>query len=752
MLLLANNNFFNLMEFFMFKILYTITDEAPSLATASFLPIVKAFTKQANIDIQAKDISLAYRVLSNFSECLTDEQQQYELLNLENIVNDPKVNIIKLPNISASLPQLRAIIKELKEKGYNIPDYPTNPTTDEDFKIIKKYSKILGSAVNPVLRQGNSDRRVATPVKKYAERNPHSMGAWSNNSKSHVATMETNDFYGNEKSHIFPQATQVKIILKTANQKIILKDFFDIEKNEILDATKMSIQEYRKFLVREFADAKEKNVLASIHLKATMMKISDPILFGHAVEIFFAELFEKHKDVFEKLQINTRNGFSEVLNKIQILPIQQKNNIEKDIAMILENNADLAMVDSDKGITNLNVPSDVIIDASMPAAIRSSGKMWNKNGNLQDTKYIIPDRAYAGIYDATLDFCRKNGAFDVATMGDVSNVGLMAKQAEEYGSHDKTFEIHKDGLVQIIDKDNNIILEHKVQKGDIYRACQTKDIAIKDWVKLAISRATITKNPAIFWLDKNRAHDKNIIKKVKEYLTDYNISNLEIKILSPIEATKYSLQRVKDGKNTISVTGNILRDYLTDLFPILELGTSAKMLSIVPLLAGGAMFETGAGGSAPKHVQQLIEENHLRWDSLGEFLALSSSLEELAYKTKDNKVEALANALNKANEEFLAENKSPLRKAGDLDNRGSHFYLAMYWAKALAMQNTDNELKSHFKNIYASMQQSEEKILTELNEVQGQKVDLGGYYKPCKNKLEKIMRPSKTFNDIVDSI
>ncbi|MFC4892645.1 NADP-dependent isocitrate dehydrogenase [Pseudofrancisella aestuarii] len=738
----------------MSKIFYTITDEAPALATGSFLPVVEAFAKAADIDVETKDISLAARVLANFSDYLTEDQKcSDDLAILGELAKTPDVNIIKLPNISASVPQLTAVIAELQAKGYKIPNYPAEAKNDEEKEIKARYAKILGSAVNPVLREGNSDRRVAAPVKAYAEKHPHSMGEWSKDSKSHVASMSSADFYANEKSYIIPKPTTVRIVHTSSKGKeTVLKAGLALEEKEIIDATKISVKALREFYKTEIEKAKKEGTLLSLHLKATMMKISDPILFGHAVEIFFEDVFKKYAKEFKELGVNPRNGWGDAVEKIKQLPKSTQDKINADIEKVFAKQPDLAMVNSDKGITNLNVPSDVIIDASMPAAIRSSGQMWNKDGKLQDMKAMIPDRCYAGVYAATIDFCRENGAFDVATMGDVSNVGLMAKKAEEYGSHDKTFEIESDGKVQVIDSDNNIILEHDVEKGDIWRACQTKDVAVKDWVKLAVNRARITQNPAIFWLDSKRAHDRNLIAKVHEYLTLHDTTGLIIEILSPIEATKYSLKRVKAGKNTISVTGNVLRDYLTDLFPILELGTSAKMLSIVPLLAGGGLFETGAGGSAPKHVEQLLTENHLRWDSLGEFLALGASLDDLAIKTRDKKIKVLAETLDKANGEFLDKDKSPLRKAGELDTRGSHFYLTLYWAKALANQSDDQELKAKFSPIYKELAANEDKIVNELNGVQGKSVDIGGYYYPSKDLVAKVMRPSKTLNSILAKV
>ncbi|MGQ4001551.1 NADP-dependent isocitrate dehydrogenase [Francisellaceae bacterium CB300] len=736
------------------KIIYTITDEAPALATGSFLPMVEKMTKAAGISVETKDISLAARILSTFDDYLTADQKiSDDLAMLGDLAKTPGANIIKLPNISASVPQLVAAITELQAKGYKIPNYPADPKSDEDKEIKLRYGKVLGSAVNPVLREGNSDRRVAAAVKEYAEKHPHSMGEWSKDSKSHVASMAEGDFYANEKSYIVPKATTVKIVhTDTSGKENVLKADLKLEQNEIIDATKISVKALRDFYTTEIANAKKEGTLLSLHLKATMMKVSDPILFGHAVEIFFADIFTKYAKEFKELGVNVRNGWGDAVEKIKQLPQGVQDAINADIENVYANQPDMAMVDSDKGITNLHVPSDVIIDASMPAAIRSSGMMWNKAGNLQDMKAMIPDRCYAGVYAATIDFCRENGVFDVTTMGDVSNVGLMAKKAEEYGSHDKTFEIQSDGKVSVIDADGKTILEHTVEAGDVWRACQTKDVAVKDWVKLAVNRARITGNPAVFWLDSERAHDCNLISKVKEYLVEHDTTGLDIQILAPIEATKYSLKRVKEGKNTISVTGNVLRDYLTDLFPILELGTSAKMLSIVPLLAGGGLFETGAGGSAPKHVEQLINENHLRWDSLGEFLALGASLEDLAQKTNCNKTKVLAEALEQANKDFLDNDKSPKRKVGELDTRGSHFYLTFYWVKALANQGADGELKAKFAPIYNELVTNEDKIVKELSEVQGQKIDIGGYYYPVVEKLTKAMCPSETLNTILAKI
>ena len=735
------------------KIIYTKTDEAPALATYSLLPIVQAFAKTANVSLETSDISLAGRIIANFPDKLTNEQKQEDALTeLGKLAKTPEANIIKLPNISASVPQLKAAIKELQGNGYKIPDYPEEPKNDEEKDIKGRYAKILGSAVNPVLREGNSDRRVAEPVKAYAKSHPHRVGAWSSNSKTHVAHMEDGDFYGSEKSVVLPAATKVKIEWEGASGTKVLKDFFPLLEGEVLDSSVMSGNALSAFFEKEIADAKAKDVLLSLHLKATMMKVSDPIMFGLAVKAYFKEVFEKYADVFEELGVDPSNGLGDVYAKIASLPDAQRKEIEEAIKQVYKYQPALAMVDSDKGITNLHVPSDVIIDASMPAAIRDSGKMWGSDGKLYDTKAMIPDRCYAGIYQETIDFCKKNGAFDVTTMGNVSNVGLMAQKAEEYGSHDKTFKITEEGTVKVVDESGKVLMEQSVEAGDIWRACQTKDLPVKDWVKLAVNRARATDNPSIFWLDPNRAHDANLIKKVENYLKEHDTTGLEVKIMSPEEAMRYTLQRVKEGKDTISVTGNVLRDYLTDLFPILELGTSAKMLSIVPLLAGGGLFETGAGGSAPKHVQQFMEENHLRWDSLGEFLALAVSLEDLAEKTNNEKAKILAKALNRANGKFLENDKSPSRKAGELDNRGSHFYLAMYWAEALSAQNENAELKTKFGPIAKALQENEQAIVNELNAVQGKPMDIGGYYQPDVQKASAAMRPCKNFNEILEKI
>ncbi|CAL2107513.1 Isocitrate dehydrogenase (NADP) [Tenacibaculum sp. 190524A02b] len=738
----------------MAKIMYTKTDEAPALATRSFLPIVKAFTKSSNITIETKDISLAGRILANFSDYLTEEQRVEDTLAfLGELAKKPEANIIKLPNISASVPQLKAAIKELQTLGYALPDYPEEVINDEDKAILARYNKVKGSAVNPVLREGNSDRRAPKAVKNYAKKNPHSMGVWNSDSKTHVATMDDGDFAHNEKSTTLEYATDVKIVHIDSNENTTtLKEKVSLLEGEVIDASVMNKKKLITFLEEQVKDAKDKNVLFSLHMKATMMKVSDPIIFGHAVKVFFKDLFTKHGKTFEEIGVDVNNGFGNLLSNLNELSNDKKAEILTDIEEIYANNPDLAMVNSDKGITNLHVPSDVIIDASMPAMIRTSGQMWNKEGNTQDTKAVIPDSSYAGLYQETIDFCKKHGAFDPTTMGTVPNVGLMAQKAEEYGSHDKTFQISSNGKVQVIDAENNILLEHNVEEGDIWRMCQTKDAPIQDWVKLAVTRAKATGAPAVFWLGKNRAHDAEIIKKVEKYLPNHDTTGLEIKILSPVDATKYTLERVKDGKDTISVTGNVLRDYLTDLFPILELGTSAKMLSIVPLMNGGGLFETGAGGSAPKHVQQLTEENHLRWDSLGEFLALAVSLEHLGEVNSNKKALILAEALDEATDKLLDNRKGPSRKTGELDNRGSHFYLAMYWAQALANQDKDSELKSEFTSIAEKMTSSEKNIVEELNKVQGVPAEIGGYYEPNDKLADSIMRPSKTLNTILESI
>ena len=735
-------------------IIYTITDEAPALATRSFLPIVKAFTKSSQIEFETKDISLAGRILANFSDLLPEGQQVEDALTqLGELAKTPEANIIKLPNISASVPQLEAAIKELQALGYNLPDYPESADTDEKKAILARYNKVKGSAVNPVLREGNSDRRAPNAVKNYAKKNPHSMGAWASDSKSHVATMSEGDFAHNEKSTTINGATNVDIIHTDSNgQKTTLKKSIALEDKEVIDATVMSKKALLSFLESQVVDAKENGTLFSLHMKATMMKVSDPIIFGHAVRVFFKDVFEKHGEVLESVGVDVNNGFGNLLSNLNELPADKKAEIEADIQNAFDNNPDLAMVDSDRGITNLHVPSDVIIDASMPAMIRTSGQMWNKEGKQQDTKAVIPDSSYAGVYQATIDFCKEHGAFDPTTMGTVPNVGLMAKKAEEYGSHDKTFEISADGIVQVIDANGTVLLEHNVEEGDIWRMCQVKDAPVQDWVKLAVSRAKATQTPAVFWLGDKRAHDAELIKKVNTYLKDHDTTGLDIRILDPIQATQFSLERIKEGKDTISVTGNVLRDYLTDLFPILELGTSAKMLSIVPLMNGGGLFETGAGGSAPKHVQQFTKENHLRWDSLGEFLALAVSLEHYGDTNNNPKAKVLAQALDTATGKFLDNKKSPSRKVGELDNRGSHFYLAMYWAEALANQDDDSDLKTQFSNVAKEMVANEEVIVNQLNEIQGTSVDIKGYYLPNDEMANQAMRPISILNKIINEI
>ncbi len=736
------------------KIFYTKTDEAPALATYSWLAIVKAFTSTSGINIETKDISLASRILANFPENLADNQKVSNTLSeLGELVKKPEANIIKLPNISASIPQLKDAIKELQSKEYNIPNYPDEPKNDIEKEIKSRYDKIKGSAVNPVLREGNSDRRAPKAVKNYAKKNPHSMGKWSSDSKSHVATMSNGDFRSNEKSLTISKAQNLKIeLVKDNGPKEILKDNLKVIEGEIIDATTMSKKALISFLDNQIADAKDQDVLFSLHMKATMMKVSDPIIFGHAVKIFFKDLFLKHESLFKEIGVEENNGFGNIIDKLENLPVDKRTEIEADIKNIFENRPKLAMVNSDKGITNLHVPSDIIIDASMPAMIRNSGQMWNAEGKSQDTKAVIPDSSYAGIYQATIDFCKEYGAFDPTTMGTVPNVGLMAQKAEEYGSHDKTFEISANGTVQVTDEEGNVLLAHKVEEGDIWRMCQVKDLPVQDWIKLAVSRARATGIPAIFWLDKNRAHDAELIKKVNKYLPDHDTNGLDIRIMSPEEATYFTLKRIKEGKDTISVTGNVLRDYLTDLFPILEVGTSAKMLSIVPLMNGGGLFETGAGGSAPKHVQQFLEEGHLRWDSLGEFLALAVSLEHYGQTNNNKKALVLAETLDSATELFLENDKSPSRKVGELDTRGSHFYLSFYWAKELANQTGNSELKATFNSIHEQLKKNEAKILEELNNAQGRPVEIGGYYLPDEEKTAAAMNPSKTFNTILKSI
>ena len=735
-------------------IIYTETDEAPALATYSLLPIIKAYTDASDVAVETRDISLSGRVIASFSDFLNADQQQGDALaELGQMTQDPMANIIKLPNISASLPQMMAVIKELQAKGYALPDYTEDPSTDSERDIKARYDKIKGSAVNPVLREGNSDRRAPASVKSYAQKNPHSMGAWSKDSKSHVANMESGDFFGSEQSTTLGAATTAKIELRDgAGNVTVLKEGIGLLAGEIIDASVMNRNALRSFLAKQIDDAKSQGVLFSLHLKATMMKVSDPIIFGHAVTVFYEEAFSKHAAVFAQLGVDANNGVGDVYSKIKSLPDAQREEIEADLAACYASRPGMAMVDSDKGITNLHVPSDVIIDASMPAALRTSGQMWGPDGNLQDMKAVIPDRCYAGVYQEVIDFCRENGAFDPATMGSVPNVGLMAQKAEEYGSHDKTFELASSGAVTVVDSEGNILLEHAVEEGDIWRMCQAKDAPIQDWVKLAVSRARLSGIPAVFWLNKNRSHDAEIIKKANTYLADYETDGLDISIMTPEAATRLSLQRAKEGLDTISVTGNVLRDYLTDLFPILELGTSAKMLSVVPLMKGGGLFETGAGGSAPKHVQQFEKENHLRWDSLGEFLALAASLEHLANVTGNKRAQVLADSLDKATGDFLDNNKSPSRKVNELDNRGSHFYLAMYWAQALAAQCDDAELQTRFASVALAMTENEAKIVDELNSVQGPAMDVGGYYKLDAVKASAAMRPSATLNAIVAAV
>ena len=736
------------------KIIYTETDEAPALATHSLLPIVRAFAGAVGVEVETRDISLAGRLLAAFPERLEAAQRQADdLAELGALTRDPDANIIKLPNISASIPQLTAAIRELQSQGYRLPDYPVEPQTDEERDIKARYARVLGSAVNPVLREGNSDRRVAGPVKEYARQHPHSMGAWSPDSKSHVASMQEGDFYGSEQSTVIARAGEVRIEwVGEDGQARPLKEGLALQEGEVIDAAVMRCSALRDFYVREIEDAREQGVLLSLHLKATMMKVSDPIMFGHAVTVFFADVFEKHAERFRELGVNPRNGLGDLYARLAEVPEADRAAIEAEIQAVYAKRPALAMVDSDRGITNLHVPSDVIIDASMPAAIRSSGKMWGPDGKLHDTKALIPDRCYAGIYQAVIDDCRRHGTFDVATMGSVSNVGLMAQKAEEYGSHDKTFEIDARGRVRVVDADGQTLLEQAVEAGDIWRMCQTRDLPIRDWVKLAVQRARLTANPAIFWLDENRAHDANLIAKVRACLQEQDTSGLDIRILAPVEAIRHTLERVRAGQDTISVTGNVLRDYLTDLFPILELGTSAKMLSIVPLLAGGSLFETGAGGSAPKHVQQFLKEGHLRWDSTGEYLALAVSLEELARKTGNPQVQVLAETLDQANRAFLNSNRSPSRKVGELDTRGSHFYLALYWAQALAGQEADPGLQARFAPLARALAEQETTIVQELNAAQGRAMEIGGYYHPDRVKTSEAMRPSATFNQALQCL
>ena len=732
-------------------IIYTKTDEAPALATYSLLPIVQAFTKHAGIAVETRDISLAGRIMANFPEYLTPDQQLGDALaELGNLATTPEANIIKLPNISASVPQLKAAVAELQSQGYKLPDYPDEPKSDEEKEIKARYDKIKGSAVNPVLREGNSDRRAPKAVKEYARNNPHSMGAWSANSKTAVVTMGKDDFFSNEQSVTVPEATTVRIEFVSADGDVtVLKEKIALKPGEILDATVMRKKALVDFLEAQVAQAKEQGLLFSLHMKATMMKVSDPIIFGHAVQVFFKDLLAKHAATIDELSVDFKNGFGDLVSKIQTLPADKKATIEADIQSALASGPAVAMVNSEKGITNLHVPSDVIVDASMPAMVRSSGQMWNAQGKLQDTLAVIPDSSYARVYQSVIDFCKKHGAFDPRTMGTVPNVGLMAQKAEEYGSHDKTFQIPTKGTVRVVDSSGKALLQHEVEEGDIWRACQTKDAPIRDWVKLAVNRARASNTPSIFWLDKNRAHDAELIKKVETYLKEHDTAGVDIKILAPADACAFTLQRLKVGKDTISVTGNVLRDYLTDLFPILELGTSAKMLSIVPLMKGGGLFETGAGGSAPKHVQQFVAENYLRWDSLGEFLALAVSLEHLSETFGNTKAKVLADTLDEATGKFLTNNKSPARKVGGIDNRGSHFYLALYWAQALAAQNEDPELRKIFTPVAEKLTANEEKIAGELLAAQGKATDIGGYYHPDDAKTSAAMRPSGTFNEIL---
>ncbi|KAF0206321.1 MAG: isocitrate [Gallionellaceae bacterium] len=736
------------------KIIYTMVDEAPALATYSLLPIVQAFTKAAGVAVETRDISLAGRILANFPEHLTATQKVVdELTELGELTLKPEANIIKLPNVSASSPQLKAAIKELQSQGYKIPDYPEDPKTDAEKDIKARYSKVLGSAVNPVLREGNSDRRAAASVKQFARKHPHRMGKWEKTSKTRVAHMSSGDFYGSEKSVVVPDAVTTRIEFVGRDGKItVLKDKLALQAGEIIDAAVMSRRALRKFYAEQIAAAKKEDVLLSLHLKATMMKISDPIMFGHAVSVFFKNVFDKHGALLDELKVNVNNGFGDMESKVFALPEAKRAAIVADIADCFRKQPPLAMVNSDKGITNLHVPSDVIIDASMPPMIRDGGKMWGADGKPYDTLAMIPDRCYAGIYVATVEDCKKHGALDPVTMGSVPNVGLMAQKAEEYGSHDKTFEMAGDGAVRIVDTSGKVLLEQQVEQGDIFRACQTKDAPIQDWVKLAVTRARLSGTPAIFWLDKNRAHDAQIIAKVEKYLKDHDTNGLDIQIMEPADACRATLSRARKGLDTISVTGNVLRDYLTDLFPILELNTSAKMLSIVPLMNGGGLFETGAGGSAPKHVQQFQQEGYLRWDSLGEFLALGVSLEHLAQKFNNAKAQVLADTLDQANARILDNNKSPARKVGELDNRGSHFYLALYWAQALAAQTKDKEIQARFAPLAKALEDNEAKINAELIAAQGKPVDMGGYYHPDFDKTSKAMRPSATFNAALDAI
>ena len=734
------------------KIIYTFTDEAPALATYSLLPIIEAFTARADIAVETRDISLAGRILASFPEQLGAKAVADHLAELGALAVTPEANIIKLPNISASVPQLQAAIKELQAQGFDIPDYPETVTTDAEKEIKARYSKVMGSAVNPVLREGNSDRRAPLSVKNYARKHPHKMGAWSTDSKSHVAHMSEGDFYGSEKSALIEAPGSVKIeLIAQDGTTTVLKEKTAVQAGEIIDCSVMSKKALREFIAAEIEDAKKKGVLFSVHLKATMMKVSDPIMFGQIVAEFYKDALDKHADTLKEIGFNLNNGIGDLYARIKALPAEKQAEIEADIQAVYADRPALAMVNSDKGITNLHVPSDVIVDASMPAMIRDSGKMWNTEGQLQDTKAVIPDRCYATIYQATIEDCQKHGAFDPTTMGSVPNVGLMAQKAEEYGSHDKTFQIKTPGVVRVTDSNGNVLMEQKVEEGDIWRMCQAKDAPIRDWVKLAVNRARASNTPAVFWLDPKRSHDAEMIKKVETYLKDHDTSGLDIRIMAPVEAMKFTLERTRKGLDTISVTGNVLRDYLTDLFPIMELGTSAKMLSIVPLMNGGGLFETGAGGSAPKHVQQLLEENFLRWDSLGEFLALAASLEHLGTTYNNPKALVLAKTLDQATGQFLDNNKSPSRKVGNIDNRGSHFYLALYWAQALAAQTEDKELQAQFAPVAKALAENEAKIVAELNAVQGKPVDIGGYYHADADKVSKVMRPSATLNAIIAS-
>ena len=736
----------------MSRIHYTYTDEAPALATYSFLPIIRHFLSKGGVDVELTDISLAGRILANFTDHLeADQQMEDGLKQLGQMALSPEANIIKLPNISASMPQLKAAIAELQKKGFRLPDYPDRPETEEEKEIASRYDRIKGSAVNPVLREGNSDRRAPGAVKEFAQKNPHRMGAWSADSQTHVAHMQEGDFFESEKSITTERACEVRMLHVDANGgETILKESIALQAGEVLDSAVLRVDALKVFLDQEFADAKAKGLLYSVHLKATMMKVSDPIIFGHVVRSFFKGVFEEHAEWLEGAGANPDNGLGQVLSKIAELPSEQREILENAFEQALEQGPDLAMVNSDKGITNLHVPSDVIIDASMPAMIRNSGQMWNAEGRSQDTKAIIPDRSYAGVYQAVIDDCKRHGALDPTQIGSVSNVGLMAQKAEEYGSHDKTFQISSSGKLRFVDDRNEVLMEQEVSKGDILRACQTKDAAIRDWVRLAVKRARETGVPAVFWLNEERAHDAELIQKVRLYLKEHDTEGLELPIMPPVDATHFSLDRMRRGLDTVSVTGNVLRDYLTDLFPILELGTSAKMLSIVPLMNGGGLFETGAGGSAPKHVDQLVEENHLRWDSLGEFLALAESLKHLAEGQSNAKAQLLAACLDRANSRYLLENKAPSRKSGEHDNRGSHFYLAMYWAEELASQDQDAELRSAFSDLAAALRENEARINEELVSAQGQRMDIGGYYRPDENKAEAVMRPSATLNALID--